>query len=157
MPKMKWIIFIFTLPPAILCCKSRAPTPIEPPCPDGFWKVPDGYKCIGVSGSMTDCAKNHKCMNYAYLCDGERNLMYEKDKFISESNYTDGTPDETFCTDEFCANLADGRTKRCPETTRCITPTVNLFPGTAIPIGPMCSEVKIGNNDVNTGIREIWL
>ena len=139
---MKWSYLISILPSAIICCKSKAPKPVEPSCPDGFWVVPDGYKCMGGL-QMTDCAKNRKCMNYHYLCNGERNLMYEKDEFSSDSNYTDGTPDEKFCTDEFCATLTDGRTRRCPGTTRCITPTANFFPGTQIPIGPMCSEVRL--------------
>ena len=70
-----FVLFQF-LPSLILCCKSQ---PQKPPCPEGFWEVPEGYKCIGVSGLMTVCERNHKCMNYALLCDGNRDLEYEND------------------------------------------------------------------------------
>ena len=144
-------IFIFTLPSSIFCCKREKPPLPEPFCPPGFWEVPDGYKCIDESHRMTDCTKNLKCMNCAYLCNGERNLMYENDTyyntlsvFTNDFNYTNGTPDENYCTDEFCATpeVCGGRTKLCPGTTRCITPTKHHFPGTHIPIGPICSEVN---------------
>ena len=140
------LIFFFTLPSLIICCKKS--------CPPGFWEVPEGFKCIGSTDKLTDCAKNHKCMNYASLCNGIRDLMYENDelkydfdefhrlKLVSNLSYTDGTPDENICTDEFCQTLLDGRTHRCPGTTRCIPPTKHYFHGTNIPIGPICSEVK---------------
>lgn len=143
-------IFLLTLPSSIWCCKGRKPTTPEHLCPPGFWEVPDGYRCIGQTHKMTDCAKDHKCMNCAYLCNGERNLMYDNDdhsiqyNLRNDSNYPNGTPDENYCTDEFCATpeVCGGRTKRCPGTTRCITPTKHHFSGTDIPIGPICSEVK---------------
>ena len=133
-------VLLLILPSLILCCKSQPQKPPEPPCPEGFWEVPEGYKCIGVSGRKTDCEKNHKCMNYARLCDGDQDLEYEN--HTSDSNYTDGTPDENICTNDFCAKLLDGRTHRCPGTTRCIPPIKHHFPGTDIPTGPICSEVK---------------
>ena len=86
------IALFLILPSLILCCKSQPQKPPEPPCPEGFWEVPEGYKCIGVSGTMTDCERNHKCMNYARLCDGDQDLEYVNHD--SHSNYTDGTPDE---------------------------------------------------------------
>ena len=129
-----FVLFQF-LPSLILCCKSQ---PQKPPCPEGFWEVPEGYKCIGVSGTMTDCERNHKCMNYARLCDGDQDLEYVNHD--SHSNYTDGTPDENICTNEFCATLLDGRTHRCPGTTRCIPPIKHHFPDTNISTGPVCSE-----------------
>ena len=145
-------IFLLSFPSLIFCCKKNPP---EPPCPPGFWEVPEGYKCIGSTNRLTECAKNHKCMNYARLCNGIRDLMYENDTLkyhydsktqrviiVSNLSYTDGTPDENICTDEFCGTLLDGRTNRCPGTTRCIPPTKHYFHGTDIPIGPICSEVN---------------
>ena len=143
-----FVLFLI-MPSLISCCKSQPQKPPEPPCPDGFWEVPEGYRCIGSSIGMTDCAKNHKCMNYAYLCNGDRDVEYENDTntpWNSDSNYTDGklwnTPDENICTKEFCATLSDGRTHLCPGTSRCIAPIKHHFPGTNISTGPMCSEVR---------------
>ena len=143
------IVLFLILPSLISCCKSQPQKPPEPPCPDGFWEVPEGYRCIGRSIGMTDCAKNHKCMNYARLCDGDRDVEYENDTntpWVSDPIYTDGklwnTPDENICTNEFCATLSDGRTHLCPGTSRCITPIKHHFPGTNISTGPMCSEVR---------------
>ena len=142
------LVFVFTLPSLIFCCKKNQP------CPPGFWEVPEGYKCIGSTDKLIECAKNHKCMNYAWLCNGIQDLIYENDEIkygydklgkfglVSNLSYSDGTPDENICTDEFCGSLLDGRTHRCPGTTRCIPPTKHYFHGTDIPIGPICSEVN---------------
>jgi len=138
--------FLVLLPGIILCCKSK---PIKPPCPDGYWKVPNGWKCHGdwldPLKDMIHCANDYECMNSAYLCDGRRSIRRE-DTYSweygwnnSDANYPDGSPDENMCTDEFCSSLTDGRTRRCPGTTRCISPSVN-YPSTDIPIGPICKE-----------------
>ena len=136
-----FIAFLVTFPSFVISCKSKTSEPAKPPCPDGFWEVPDGWKCNG--GYMTDCANDHKCMNYAYLCNGRRTLRRVDDRNNSDANYPDGSPDENVCTDEFCSNLTDGRTRRCPGTTRCITPHVDYYKGTDIPIGPICAEVRL--------------
>ena len=138
MSLIKFFVLLLTLPCLVHCCKSKAPEPTKPPCPDGFWEVPEGWKCNG--GYLSDCANSQKCMNNAYLCNGARDLRRLK-KLNNDSNYLEGSPDENSCTDEFCATLRDGRTRRCPGTTRCITPITNYFPGTDVAIGPICSEV----------------
>ena len=136
MQEASFIIFILISPSSIICCKGKSPEPTEPPCPEGFWKVPDGYKCTGVRYGLTDCANNGKCMNYAYVCDGKRSMRSE----TASNNSIEQEPDESLCTDEFCSTLVDGRTKRCPGTTRCIPP-YTFFPSTDIPMGPVCAEV----------------
>ena len=139
-----------SFPTIIVTCKSK---PNKPLCPDGYWKVPDGWKCKGYPTwrntmiDMVHCTNDYKCINYANLCNGIRNTRRE-DAYShsygwneSDANYPNGSPDENLCTDEFCLTLTDGRRRRCPGTTRCISPTVN-YPGTDIPIGPICAEVK---------------
>ena len=151
MYKMSYILlisFLIVLPGTVLGCKSK---PVKPSCPEGYWKVPDGWKCHGhILDPLIDmirCANDYKCMNSAFLCDGRRSIRRE-DTYShdygwnnSDANYPNGSPDENMCTDEFCSTLTDGRTRRCPGTTRCISPTVN-YPGIDIPIGPICKEVK---------------
>ena len=135
---LTFILFV-TLPTFVFSCKSRAQDPDSPLCPEGYWEVPEGWQAF--AGYKSDGFWNDKCMKYAYLCDGERSLI--KAQYHNKyHNYPDGSPDENNCTDEFCASLTDGRTKRCPGTTRCITPTVDYFEGTDIPIGPICAEVR---------------
>ena len=137
-------ILLFGLPICALGCKSKAP---KPHCPDGYWVIPDGWKSyleFGRNRNLTDrtynCSKNcDKCLNYKYLCNGERDLM--RDGPLTAFEYSNGSPDENICSDEFCSSLPDGRTKRCPGTTRCIEPTSTYFEGTNIPIGPICAEV----------------
>ena len=137
-------ILFFGLPLCALGCKSTAP---EPSCPEGYWEIPDGWKIylfLNVTYDSTytcgkDCIKNYKCLNYKYLCNGERDLM--RDGPLTAFDYSNGSPDENICSDEFCSSLPDGRTKRCPGTTRCIEPTVTYFKGTNIPIGPICAGV----------------
>ena len=128
----------------VLSCKSKTPEPVKVSCPDGFWKVPDGWKCIREYGDKTvNCANDDQCMNYAHLCDNKINLKRRDNQDNSDIYYRNGwaEPDEKFCTDEFCSTLTDGRTRRCPGMTRCITPVVNYYSGTDVPIGPICSEV----------------
>ena len=144
---MNYILYINLLilfPTFVVSCKSKAPEP-EPvgvACPDGFWKVPDEWKCMDKYREDTlDCVNNYQCMNYEYLCDGERNLRRWDHQDYSDRNYRNGSPDENLCTDEFCSTLTDGRTRRCPGTTRCISPIVHYHSGTDIPIGPICAEV----------------
>ena len=80
--KMHEKLFVFViliLPSTILCCKS---TPSSPPiptklqCPDGYWKVPDGYKCFGPN--LTNCVEDEECISYDYLCNGDNKM----DKFV---------------------------------------------------------------------------
>ena len=131
-----FLIILVTVPSFVLSCKSNS----RPPCPEGYWQVPDGWKCDG--GDMTDCTNHQNCMHFSYLCDGERNLRRENEDNYSEL-YLDGSPDESSCTDEFCATLSDGRTRRCPGTTRCIMPSKNNFSGSGIAIGQICGEVLV--------------
>ena len=146
MLKFARLVLFLCLPYLIFCCKSQPQKPPEPPCPEGFWKVPKGYKCIGTTdGYWRNCeskshTKTHDCMKYTRLCDGEQDLEYRNHS--RDTNYPNGTPDENICTNEFCATLLDGRTHRCPGTTRCIPPIKHHFPGTDISTGPICSEVK---------------
>ena len=79
---------------------------------------------------------------YKYLCNGESDLRIDYTDKKDTIDYSNGSPDENICSDEFCSSLPDGRTKHCPGTTRCIAPTVTYFEGTNIPIGPICAEVK---------------
>ena len=138
------LILFFGLPLCALGCKSTAP---EPSCPEGYWEIPDGWKSYlefnrnrNLTGGTYNSAKNcDNCLNYKYLCNGERDLM--RDGPLTAFNYSNGSPDENICSDEFCSSLPDGRTKHCPGTTRCIKPTVTYFEGTNIPIGPICAEV----------------
>lgn len=136
---ISFFVIIAALPKLAIGCKSKTPKPIKPPCPEGYWEVPEGWKCNGADKG--DCFNNQNCMNYAYLCNGRRNLRRDGDQNNSDSNYVDGSPDENLCTDQFCLRLKDGRSRRCSGTTRCITPTENYFEGTDIPIGPICAEV----------------
>ena len=123
----------------VLSCKSKTPEPVKVSCPDGFWKVPDGWKCIRDYGENTfGCTNDDQCMSYAYLCNGRRN----SERRDHQTYYWHELPDEKFCTDEFCSTLTDGRTRRCPHTTTCIPPIVHYHSGTDIPIGPICAEVK---------------
>ena len=135
---ISFFVVIATLPKLAIGCKSETSKPIKPTCPEGYWEVPEGWKCNGAYKG--DCFNNQNCMNYAYLCNGRRDLRREGQN-NSDSNYLDGSPDENLCTDKFCSRLKDGRTRRCSGTSRCITPTVNYFEGTDIPIGPICAEV----------------
>ena len=81
MQKKFMLIFLLTLPSATLCCKSAPPPPIPTKlqCPEGYWKVPDGYKCFGPNA--TDCLEDEECINYEYLCDGEDKMF----KFLEAS------------------------------------------------------------------------
>ena len=150
-----YINFLILCPTFVQSCKSKAPEPEPEPvkitCPDGFWKVPDEWKCMRKYWvNRVECAIDDQCMNYAYLCDGERNLIRRDHQNFSDWRYRNGSPDENLCTDKFCSTLTDGRTRRCPGTTRCITPIVHYHSGTDIPIGPICAEVtpsiSIANN-----------
>ena len=146
MHKFDRFILFLCLPSLILCCKSQPQKPPEPSCPEGFWKVPEGYRCIGTTaGYWKNCEKKHECLKYTRLCNGEQDLEYRNHTgpLLPDTNYPNGTPDENVCTNEFCATLLDGRTYRCPGTTRCIPPIKHHFPGTDISTGPICSEVKI--------------
>ena len=144
MNNILYINFLILFPTFVLSCKSKTPEPVkEVTCPDGFWKVPDEWKCMRKYWDRdVECANDDQCMNYAYLCDGKRNLNRRDKKDDSYKIYLNGSPDENLCTDEFCSTLTDGRTRRCPGTTRCISPIVHYHPGTDIPIGPICAEVK---------------
>ena len=137
-------IFLVALPTFVFSCKSKAQDPDKPLCPEGYWEVPDGWQAFG--GYENNGVWNDKCMKYAYLCDGKRSLMTNGTPHAGHTldtyDYPNGSPDENHCTDEFCASLTDGRTKRCPGTTRCITPIVDYFEGTDVPIGPICAEVR---------------
>ena len=149
MNNISYINFLILFPTFVLSCKSKTPEPVkEVICPDGFWRVPDGWKCIREHWNYNfECANDDQCMNYAYLCDGKRNLIRRDHQDYSDYleiyglTYRNGTPDENLCTDEFCSTLTDGRTQRCPGTTRCIPPIVHYYSGTDIPIGPICAEV----------------
>ena len=74
-----FLMMLLILPSTMLCCKS-APPPLPIPtkleCPEGYWKVPDGYKCFGPN--KADCVEDEECIKYDYLCDGENKL----DKFL---------------------------------------------------------------------------
>ena len=152
MNNISYINFLILFPTFVLSCKSKTPEPVkEVICPDGFWRVPDGWKCIREHWNYNfECANHDQCMNYAYLCDGKRNLKRRDHQDYSDKSYRNGSPDENLCTDEFCSTLTDGRTRRCPGTTRCIPPIVHYHSGTDIPIGPICAEVtpsiSIANN-----------
>ena len=122
-------ILLFGLPMCAQGCKSKAP---EPTCPEGYWEVPDGwiqYDSNDAKESIYNCGKNcnknGKCLNYKYLCNGESDVM--RDSTDLTIDYFKGSPDESICSDEFCSSLPDGRTKRCPGTTRCIAPTITYF------------------------------
>ena len=69
-----------SLPTFVLSCKSKAPEPKKVTCPDGFWKVPDEWKCSGIN--HVDCANDYRCMNYASLCDGKRSLSRRDPKVL---------------------------------------------------------------------------
>ena len=135
------IVLFFTLPSFTLSCKSKAPKTEEISCPSGFQKVPKGFKCNGADN--IDCANEQNCVNSAtYLCDGKPSIRKAASSSRNDGLLTEDRPDENVCTDEFCASLDDGRTKRCPGTTRCIKPNRKYFPNTNIPIGAMCAEVR---------------
>ena len=140
MDYISYINFLISLPSFVLSCKSKTPEPEKVTCPDGFWQVPDEWKCNGLN--HVDCANDYRCMNYANLCDGKRSLSRRDHQDYSDENHRNGSPDENLCTDEFCSTLTDGRTRRCPGTTRCISPIVHYHSGTDIPIGPICAEVR---------------
>ena len=151
------IVLLLTIPSFILSCKSKASKTQEILCPNGFQKVPKGFKCNGANN--LDCANEQNCVNSAaYLCDGKPSIRKADSNSRNDGLLTEDRPDENVCTDEFCAALDDGRTKRCPGTTRCIKPNRKYFPNTNIPIGAMCVEVRnysyLGNivND-----RKWWL
>ena len=86
-----YINFLVLFPTFVISCKSKTPEPVkEVTCPDGFWKVPDGWKCMRKYWDKdVECANDDQCMNYAYLCtydQGEINCgaSWEPD-FNSES------------------------------------------------------------------------
>ena len=133
-------ILLFGLPICALGCKSKA-IASEPSCPKGYWEVPDGWKSYKRTYNCGEnCNNNEKCLNYRYLCDETTDSR--RDGTNMTIDYSNGSIDESICSDEFCSSLPDGRTKHCPGTTRCIKPTVTYFEGTNIPIGPICAEVK---------------
>ena len=135
------LVLLLTIPSFTLSCKSRALKTEEILCPHGFQKVPKGFKCNGADN--IDCANDQDCINLAaYLCDGKPSIRKMTSNSRNDGLLTDERPDENSCTDEFCAALDDGRTRRCPGTTRCIKPTTKYFPNTNIPIGAMCAEVR---------------